>query len=67
MKNKYNDLVDQTFEWPPKGFHSENNQLFWQGIDLMEVVKQYGTPLKISYLPKISENIKQSTLAASAF
>lgn len=60
MKNKYNDLVDQTFEWPPKGFHSENNQLCWQGIDLMEVVKQYGTPLRISYLPKISENIKRA-------
>ena len=60
MKNKYSDLVDQTFEWPVEGFHSENNQLFWQDIDLMEVVKQYGTPLKISYLPKISDNIRRA-------
>jgi arginine decarboxylase len=60
MKNKYSDLVDQTFEWPADGFTSENNQLNWQGINLMEVVKQYGTPLKISYLPKISENIQRA-------
>ena len=60
MKNKYSDLVEQTFEWPSEGFYSENNQLFWQDIDLMEVVKQYGTPLKISYLPKISDNIRRA-------
>ncbi|MCT4623426.1 MAG: arginine decarboxylase [Schleiferiaceae bacterium] len=60
MKSKYKDLVEQSFDWPVEGFEERDNQLLWQGVDLMEVIKQYGTPLKISYLPKISENIKKA-------
>lgn len=30
----------------------------FHGIYLMDLIKQYGTPLKFTYLPKISENIK---------
>jgi arginine decarboxylase len=54
----YSDLIEQTFYFPTKEFHVENNQLFFHGVDLMEIVKEYGTPLKLSYLPKISQNIQ---------
>ncbi len=60
MKNKYLDLIEQTFEFPNEDFNVENNELIWQDIPLMEIIKQYGTPLRISYLPKISENIQKA-------
>jgi arginine decarboxylase len=59
MKNKYIDLVSQTFTFPQSEFKvDENMQLSFHGVQLMELIKQYGTPLKFTYLPKISENIK---------
>jgi len=37
-----------------------DNHLHFNGIDLMELVKEYGTPLKFSYLPKISSQIQKA-------
>lgn len=60
MKNKYIDLIQQAFEIPNEEFTiSEDGELEWYGIPLMDVIKQYGTPLRICYLPKIAENIKR--------
>lgn len=60
MRNKYIDLIDQTFEWPQENFDLDEDNLVWNGIHLMDIIKQYGTPLKISYLPKITENIQKA-------
>ena len=62
MKNKYFDLIDQTFEWPQEEFQLEDNTLLWNGIYLMDIIKQYGTPLKITYLPRISQNIQKAKM-----
>ncbi|MBP5306508.1 MAG: arginine decarboxylase [Paludibacteraceae bacterium] len=59
MKNKYVDLIEQTFEFPNDEFTVINNELQWYGVPLMEVIKQYGTPLRIAYLPKIEMNIQR--------
>lgn len=59
MKTKYIDLIDQTFFFPQEEFHlNEENNLKFHDVDLMELVEKYGTPLKFSYLPKISQNIQ---------
>ncbi|MCB0823193.1 MAG: arginine decarboxylase [Bacteroidales bacterium] len=60
MKNKYFDLIDQTFEFPQEEFKVIDNELYFNDIPLMEVIKQYGTPLKITYLPKISKQIQKA-------
>lgn len=60
MKNKYIDLIDQTFEFPTPDFRVEDNELYFNDIPLMDIIKQYGTPLKISYLPKISQQIQKA-------
>jgi arginine decarboxylase len=60
MKNKYNDLIEQTFEFPSEEFKVIDNELYFHNISLMDVIKQYGTPLKISYLPKISDQISKA-------
>lgn len=60
MKIKYSDLIDQTFHFPQEGFHTEDNELYFHDIPLMDIIKQYGTPLKISYLPKITSQIQRA-------
>ncbi len=60
MKNKYIDLISQTYDFPQEGFDVEDNELLFNGIPLMDVIKQYGTPLKITYLPKITQNIQKA-------
>jgi arginine decarboxylase len=60
MKNKYNDLITQTFHFPQEEFHVVDNELYFNNIPLMGIIKQYGTPLKISYLPKIGSQIEKA-------
>lgn len=60
MKNKYIDLIEQTFEFPQDEFKVENGNLTFHNIPIMDVIQQYGTPLKITYLPKISSQIQRA-------
>ncbi len=60
MNTKYIDLIDQTFYFPQEEFSLKGSDLQFHGIDLMQLVHEYGTPLKFTYLPKISENINRS-------
>ena len=60
MKNKYIDLIEQTFDFPQDEFRVEDNELYFHNIPLMDIIKQYGTPLKITYLPKISHQIQKA-------
>ncbi len=60
IKNKYIDLINQTFYFPRHGFEVKNNQLHFHGVDLMELIKEYGTPFKFTYLPKIGAQINKS-------
>lgn len=60
MKNKYRDLIHQTFEFPQSGFHVEDDELYFHNIRLLDIIEQYGTPLKISYLPKITSQIQRA-------
>lgn len=57
MNTKYINLIDQTYEFPQEEFQLGETGLEFHGINLMELVEQYGTPLKFTYLPKISQNI----------
>src|SRR5690554_2681852 len=57
MNTKYIDLINQTYYFPQEEFNLGDNGLEFHGIDLMGLVEQYGTPLKFTYLPKISQNI----------
>ncbi|MCB0429813.1 MAG: arginine decarboxylase [Flavobacteriales bacterium] len=60
MKNRYLDLIEQTFEFPQEEFRVENDELLFNGIRLMDIIKEYGTPLKITYLPKIGSQISKA-------
>ena len=60
MKDKYIDLINQTFDFPQEEFDVDNEELIWNNIPLMDLIKQYGTPLRLNYLPKVSNNIKRA-------
>ncbi|MFA6923063.1 MAG: arginine decarboxylase [Bacteroidales bacterium] len=60
MKTKYLDLIEQTFDFPQPEFKVIDNELHFHDLPLMDIIKQYGTPLKITYLPKISEQIQKA-------
>jgi arginine decarboxylase len=53
-------LVNQTFDFPQEEFKLKNKTLEFHDINLMELVEQYGTPLKFTYLPQISNNINRA-------
>ena len=60
MKNKYIDLIQQSFDFPQEEFAVEDGELIFNNIPIMDLVQQYGTPLKFYYLPKISRQIQKS-------
>lgn len=59
MRTKYIDLIDQTFDFPQDEFQLNRDELIFHGIDMMQLVKEHGTPLKFNYLPQISNNIQR--------
>jgi len=60
MNTKYINLIDQTYYFPQEEFTLEGENLKFHDISLMDLVEQYGSPLKFTYLPKISENIHKA-------
>jgi len=61
MKNKYLDLVEQTFDWPTEEFNlTAEKTLLWHGLNIKPLLDLYGTPMRLTYLPKIDENIQRA-------
>ncbi|MFY7965712.1 MAG: arginine decarboxylase [Chitinophagaceae bacterium] len=69
MTNSYTSLVEQTFHFPQEGFKiADNDYLEFNGVDLKALIEKYGTPLKVTYLPKIGMQInKAKDMFANAF
>lgn len=60
MNNTYTDLVKQTFEFPQEGFEVKDNYLEFNGLDIKALIDKYGTPFKLTYLPKIGMQINKA-------
>ena len=60
MNNTYTDLVKQTFDFPQEGFEVKDNSLFFNGLDIQKLIDKYGTPFKLTYLPKIGQQINKA-------
>ena len=60
MKNTYFDLIDQSYYFPQEGFDLREDYLTFHSISLKYLIEKYGTPFKIMYLPRISEQIKKA-------
>jgi arginine decarboxylase len=60
MRDKYFDLISQTFEFPQDEFEVDKGELTFHELPLNSLVEKYGTPLKLVYLPNISRNIDRA-------
>jgi len=68
MTNSYLDLVKQTFNFPQEGIDVKEGDLYFNGLDLKALIAKYGTPMKLTYLPKIGMQIKKAkNMFAAAF
>ena len=68
MTNSYLDLVKQTFNFPQEGIEVEDGNLYFNGLDLKALIAKHGTPLKLTYLPKIGSQIRKAkSMFAAAF
>jgi arginine decarboxylase len=57
---RYIDLIEKTFDFPTPIFKVENNELYFNDVNLMDILHQYGTPIRLTYLPKIGEQIEKA-------
>ncbi len=61
MNTKYIDLINQTFDFPQEEFKVDaKKELHFHDINTMKLAEEFGTPLKFTYLPKISQNIQKA-------
>lgn len=56
----YRDLIDHAYDIDKKWFEVKGDHLHFNGIDLMSLIEEHGSPIKISYLPKIASQIIQA-------
>lgn len=57
MKNSYHELIDQTYHFPQEGFSLKSGNLHFNDVDLKQLISKYGTPFRLTYLPKIAQQI----------
>jgi arginine decarboxylase len=60
MNTRYIDLINQTFDFTQEEFDIKKGELLFHNIDLMSLIEKYGTPLKFTYLPQISNNVQRA-------
>lgn len=62
----YRELIEQTFEFPQKEFKVREHELLFNDVPLMEIIGEYGTPLKLTYLPRISSHTSHGSTPSSS-
>ncbi|MBO6793263.1 MAG: arginine decarboxylase [Balneolaceae bacterium] len=60
MNHTYQELIEQSFEFPQEGFELVDGSLQFNGVNLAELIKKYGTPFRLTYLPKIRSQIQKA-------
>lgn len=60
MKNTYKELIEQTYYFPQDGFELKEGYLNFNNVDLKGLIDKYGTPFRLTYLPKIRSQIQEA-------
>lgn len=60
MKNTYRELIEQTYYFPQDGFDLKDGYLEFNNVDLAGLIEKYGTPFRLTYLPKIRSQINKA-------
>lgn len=56
----YAEFLDLSIGFPQEGYRVDDDELYFNDINLMELAETFGTPLRFTYLPKISEKIQMA-------
>lgn len=59
MNSRYIDLIDLSFD-PIEGFEVVDGCLLFHGIPIKQLIEKHGTPLRLTYLPRISAQINKA-------
>ncbi|TAF33665.1 MAG: arginine decarboxylase [Cytophagales bacterium] len=59
MRN-YLNLIKHTFDFDSPDFVVDNLELHYHGVPIIPLIKQFGTPLRLTVLPRVSENIQKA-------
>ncbi|MCP4520799.1 MAG: arginine decarboxylase [Cytophagales bacterium] len=60
--SSYFDFIQQRFnDFPKEEFKVENNALLFNELPLLDILKEHGTPLRLTYLPSIEKKIQEAT------
>ena len=60
MNESYFDLQEENLDFSPEFQVDDKGHLSLYGINLFELVKEHGAPLRVTYLPKITSQIKKA-------
>ncbi|SMO46446.1 type III PLP-dependent enzyme domain-containing protein [Solitalea koreensis] len=58
----YQEFLDLSVGFPQDGFDIIDDELYFNDLNLMELIETYGTPLRFTYVPLISKKIQQAKL-----
>ncbi|MDX2249671.1 MAG: arginine decarboxylase [Bacteroidia bacterium] len=56
----YLDFIRQSYVFPQEGIKVLDDELYFHGVNLMELIETYKTPLRFTYLPVISTKIQKA-------
>tara|TARA_B100001093_G_scaffold421371_1_gene413596 strand:+ start:376 stop:1785 length:1410 start_codon:yes stop_codon:yes gene_type:complete len=60
MSSSYHNLINQSYKFPQNGFKLHGDNLHFHDISLKKLIKKYGSPFKLFYLPEIRNKIKSA-------
>ena len=47
----YSEFLDLSVGFPQEGYNVIDDELYFQDLNLMEMIETYGSPLRFTYLP----------------
>ena len=56
----YAEFLDLSVGFPQEGWKLIDDELYFHDINLMEMAETFGTPLRFTYLPLISQKIEKA-------
>ena len=51
----YSEFLDLSVGFPQDGYSVIDDELYFQDLNLMEMIETYGSPLRFTYLPIVSK------------
>ena len=60
MEESYYKLIHQRYDFPQEGFDLEDGHLTFYGVSIHKLIEKYGTPFKLVYLPRISDQVSKA-------